>query len=402
MKRWLLLIALFTVGMLFAWEPFMALTLQTNVADQVKFVMPNRHLHFSAVSKVEQDQLFQMEIAFITRNKAVNGKKFTGFVTVFTPDGKRRVVLSERPVGSIPVGGQGVFTSDLKCRIGFDHEEKPGVYRFELTLKDDAGNVKTITREIELVKSIVDNSPMDEKSFNEFIHFYYRDPKPGKFFAAWDFYLKTAVVKQQKKEGSNFNPSAGLLGFCEILKLNPQFHDEFAAMCGKAEVENHLYYAYICAGLGGDFMKKYEKVIHPDIKILVKRLGGQDPFVIDEVTAPYHLDMLWVKFTVTGSFEPVRLLCRELRQRPFMEIEEAKAKRASGKGLTPEEQQRLMNRIMQIAAWWSLESNIKQGDLLAEFYLETIVSRKLYTDELEAQLIVTILKNINSKRGNKK
>jgi hypothetical protein len=193
-----------------------------------------------------------------------------------------------------------------------------------------------------------------------------------------------------------------LLGFCEILKVNPQYQDEFAAMSRQAAVEDHAYYAFVFAGLGEDFLKKYAGVIAPDVMTLVKRLDGEDPFALKEITQAYHLDMLWGKFMVTGRFEPISLLCRELRNRPVRSVEEAKKRIDSGKELTAEEKIKLNNQLLQYAAAWSLQSNLQQGHMLAGFYMETILRRKLYTDKQEAVLIEFIFKNLNSKKGSEK
>ena len=402
MKRLMILFMFFASCLLAAWEPFLALTLQRNMTDQVQYVMPERPLNITSVYRVETGQPFHIETAFILKEKAAKKISFTGSLKLIAPDGKVSEIFSNRDCGWVKAGDGGIFIAPFQVIVSFEKSDKKGKYRIELTMKDDSGNAKVTSREIEFVDSCVDRTPMDEKGFNRFLNFYYRDPQPGRIFAAWDYYLTTAVVKQKEKEGRNFNPSAVLLGFCEILKVNPQYHDEFAAMSRQAAVENHAYYAFIFAGLGKDFLKKYAGVINPDILTLVKRLDGADPFALKEITQAYQLDMLWIKFMVTGEFEPIRLLCKELRKRPVMSLEDAKKRHDSGKELTAEERVKLNNQLLQFAAVWSLQSNLQQGHILAAFYMETILARKLYTDNQEAVLIKFVFKNLNSKKGSGK
>ncbi len=397
-KRLCILLSIFLTGVLLAWEPFLILTLQTNIDDQVKYVMPHRALHFNPVAKVEAEQPFFVETAFISKEKTAQELSFSCTVTLTAPDGKKSVVGRKASAGSIPAGGQGVFMASFKVKIAFEKSDKTGVYSIELAADDNKGSVQKVTRKVELVESIVDNRAMDEKKFNDFMNFYYRDPQPGRIFAAWNYYLEHAVVRQQKKEGDNFNPAAGLLFFCEVLKANPQFQDEFAAMSNQAKAGDHAYYAFIYAGLGEEFLKKYTDSINPDVLTLVKRMEGQDPFEIGELTQPYQLDMLWTKFIAGGSFEPVQLLCRELRERPVLEIDAAKKIMKSGRQLSAKERELLMNKLMQIASFWSLQSNVKQGHHLLCFYLETILYKKLFADKQEAGMIFEILKNINSNK----
>ena len=142
--------------------------------------------------------------------------------------------------------------------------------------------------------------------------------------------------------------------------------------------------------------EKLKKSIPPQAAEEVARFGGKDPFAFTDVENAVRLDMLWTTFFVTGKFEPVRRLAGELRQRRIMTPKDAKQRLDEGRPLAEDEKKLLLAGVVQMAAVWSLEANLRDDHRLLGFYLETILARKLFVDRQEAALIASIIRRAAS------
>ena len=375
-------------------------TLAVNIPDQVRFVMPERGIHVPSVSRVERGQPFELSIAVVIREPLTAPLKLTGSIIAKGPNGKETEAVKPAEMFSIPVGVRGVFFSKLGIRGYFEPHDPIGEHQWTLTLKDEAGAGKTATAKIELVDAISDAKPMDKAEFESFFTRYYRQPRPERALAALRYFLTEGSARMRKKNGAN--PLHVLSGFAEIFRLNPQFWDELAAATTDLSEEQQLSMALIFAGIGKKAVMSQKEVIDPQVQAQIGLFAGKNPLAFSQVKTPAHLDMLWMQFFVTGKFEPIRRLAWELRARPGMTLKEAKARADAKKPLSDEEKKEVLGQLIRHAAHWSLVSNLRQGNQLEGFYLETIVRRKLFTDKTAAAMIVHVLKQAQTQkqRGN--
>ena len=401
MKRLSIILTLLSALCLFGYDLMVYPTLMVNLTDQIKFVMPNRGLQITTVSKVERQQPFSLNIAIGLKKPLERELKLIGDVVLTSPDGKQNTVLKDKELFVLPAGAKGVIFSGSFLSVSFDPPDKNGKYQFSVTLKDAAGKVKKQSAEVELVDSITNFDMMDFKEFDQLLTYYYRNPQPGRLLAALNYFLSEGVIKLRSK-GKKANALPVLWCFAKIFQHNPQFFDELAKMSGKDKPRDQ-YLAILFYNIGKEFTGSYKAQINPHILKQISRYRKPIMSETDEIRFPQQLDLLWGEFFATGKFAPIKRIASALQKKPELSIQEAKAITASGKKLTKAQEQLLINNVTKNAAVWSLNSNIRRGgQLLAGFYLETIYARKLYPDEQAAFFISGILKNKKSTQGNKK
>ena len=317
MKRLLVIITLFAALLLSAYDVMLIPTLTVNVADQLQHVPLNRGLFVPSVYSVERGQPFSLYFFIGLKEAAVQDTELAGTLMLKDPAGKKKKLFKDIVLFKLTGKSSGVIAAESRVDAVFEPSDKSGDYEYTLILRDSAGKEKVVKAVVTLADTLIDSTPMDSEKMSDFLHNYYRRPQPGRVFAAWHFYLTSGAKLQQEKEGGRFNPSAVLLSFCEIFKLNPQYHDKLAAMSSSAPVDCHAYYAFVFAGLGKEFLEKYRKVIHPEIMILTDRLNGEDPFAVTAITEPFHADMAWARFFATGEFDVIKMdsWCRIKRKK---------------------------------------------------------------------------------------
>ena len=401
MKRLSIILTLLSALCIFGYDLMVYPTLMVNLTDQIKFVMPNRGLQITTVSKVERLQPFSFNIAIGIKKPLERELKLIGDVVLTAPDGKQTTVLKDKELFARPAGAKGVIFSGSFLSVSFDPPDKNGKYQFTVTLKDAAGKVKKQSAEIELVDSITNFDMMDFKEFDRLLTYYYRNPQPGRLLAALNYFLTEGVIKLRSK-GKKASALPILWCFAKIFQHNPQFFDELAKMSGTDRPKDQ-YLAILFYNIGKEFTESHKAQINPHILKQISRYRKPIMSETEEIRFPQQLDLLWGEFFATGKFSTIQRIASALQKKPELSIQEAKAITASGKKLTKEQGQLLINNVTKSAAVWSLNSNISGGrHLLARFYLETIYARKLYPDEQAALLISVILNNKKSTQGNKK
>lgn len=397
MKKLWLVLTLFAAVLLAADEVLCIPALVVNGTDQLQYVPANRGLSFVRVSEVEYGQPFAINFFLFLEKQVKEKTPVYGSLIIKEPSGKVVEALKDHLFFELQEQNFGVVAANSFLSVIFENSDFPGKYEYIFTLQHPQQGEMSVTAAVELKKSIVDNKVMERKEFSSFMTTYYREPKPSRLLAAWNFYINEGITIQQAVEKDNFNPMANLTGFYELFKLNPQFHDELAAASSKVVPEKQVYYAVLFAGLGKEFLEKYRSQIDPEIRQAVQRISD-DPFAIETVTAGYHLDMLWMKFFITGAFEPVKTITSQLQHREIITVDEVRKRNAENKPLNAEEKKLFMNFVIQSAAIWSLRSNTGKDHQLLIYYLESILEKKLYGDQQEAVLIAKILEKIG---GNK-
>ena len=401
MKRLSIILTLLSALCLFGYDLMVYPTLMVNLTDQINFVMPNRGLQITTVSKVERLQPFSLNIAIGLEKPLEQELKLIGDVVVTAPDGTQKTVLKNKELFALPAGARGLIFSQSYLSVSFDPPDQNGKYQFTVTLKDTAGKVKKQSAKVELVDTVTNFDMMDFKEFDQLLTYYYQNPQPGRLLAALNYFLTEGVIKLRSK-GKKANALPVLWCFAKIFQHNPQFFDELAKMSDTARPKDQ-YLAILFYTIGKEFTESYKDKINPHILKQISRYKKPVLSETDEIKFPQQLDLLWGEFFATGKFSAIQRIASALQKKPELSIQEAKALTASGKKLTKAQGQLLINNVTKNAAVWSLNSNIRRGgQLLAGFYLETIYARKLYPDEQAALLISGILKNKKSTQGNKK
>ena len=217
---------------------------------------------------------------------------------------------------------------------------------------------------------------MDGKELARFFYGYYHRPEPEKIPAAFAAFLKRDGSGALKKR--SYDPLMWLSGFAELYKLNPQLRPGLIRAAAKYPERHKIYVALILTGAGA--AETELKDADPELKRLfadIKNQGRPSLLSFTEITRPAQLDALWMRFFVTGKFEPIRRLVYELRKRDgAMPLAEAKK---LGRKPTPAEMKKILPALIGGAAEWSLASNAQQHKLVG-YYLESMMLRKQYPD----------------------
>ena len=161
MKRLSIILTLLSALCLFGYDLLVFPTVMVNLTDQLNFVMPNRGLQITTVSKVERLQPFSFNVAIGIKKTLEHELKLTGDVIVTAPDGKQNTILKDKELFALPAGAKGIIFSKSFIFVSFDPPDKNGKYQFSVTLKDASGKVKKQSAEVELVDSITDFRMMD-------------------------------------------------------------------------------------------------------------------------------------------------------------------------------------------------------------------------------------------------
>lgn len=397
------LILFCTLPLSAGWEIKVMPHIMANLGDQLRYVLPHRGLQITSVSKVEPDQPFYVNAALILKTPLKKPVKFSGSITMTDPDGKAAFPKPADISFTMPAGARGIHIFPNGIIVKADKQDKRGKQRFSLTVSDDCGNAQTASAEIELVDSITDFRMMDFKEFNKFIQSYYMAPKPERLLAALNYYLTEGITELRHKS-RRFNPLPGLLFFADAFRYNPQFFDELIQMGNSAKPKDQ-YFATIYYHIGQKFIDLHKDKINP---VILKQISKyKKPLITanDEIKFPQQLDLLWMKFYANGKFEFVHKIAGTLKKQPELSAKEAQQIMASGKKLSPEQRQHLLNSVTRVGSAGSLIANSVRHRVV-RFYLETILTKKLYPDKQAEDTISWILSRAKEKakstQGNKK
>jgi len=393
-----ILVTICLTAPLWAWEVMVFPTLGVNIHDQVKFVLPKRGIYVPQLNQVERGQPYQIYYAVFLKEPAAKSLTLKGKAVMISPAGKRTVV-AEKEYFRLQKNSRGVFTSPYFVNVVMEDGDPDGVYTIEFTVSDGVES-KTATGKITLAGKQRNTSPVTLEEFNKFFSSYYTAPKPERLLAVCRYFIHVAEPELQRKQKNRYDPRGALYALVQAFKLNPQLWRELAEMSATAENEKQQqFYALIFAGLGEEAVKTTKDAIPPEIQANIALFAGKDPWKFSQVTQAWQLDALWTEFMITGRFDPVLQLIKEIRAPQIEVVERAKAKIAKKEPLTAEEKLHFRNFLFTAAVKWSLTSNLRQGHRLLWFYLETIRERKLYPDDFAAAMIAAVIKDAQNKKS---
>lgn len=386
LKRFWLTAALLACVSSFALEGKLLFTLAPNVADEFMHIMPFRPPHIPFVTRCVRNQPVMLHLVLAKPAVGENGKVLVEIESIKSvePDGRtKELVEPGKPLVALQGVKKskrdfsGVMLSGLSLTVIGEDGDPLGKTRMVVKVRDRGdGSVKELAAEIELVEKLpgVPEKPMTVEEMGKFLTGYYLSPAPAKIPAAFAAFLRFDEDSVGKK---NYDPLMWLCGFAELYKLNPQLRPELAKAAAKYSAVHREYVALILADAGA---KEDElKDADPELRRMFSELKGREksPLAFDQITNASQLDALWMKFFVTGGYEPIRRLVGELRKRDgAMTAEEIKK---LGRKPTGAEMKRFMDGIIGGAAEWSLTSNAKQHKLVG-YYLEAMLLRKQYPD----------------------
>ena len=366
-----------------AFEAKVVITRALNAEEQFAHILPHRPPFFPMLSKVEKNAPFSVYFVFIKPELKEGRAKISGKITLHNADGtKKESVL---PVSVFNVKGEkaGVLLlpQSLKVCMEAPPADKYGKYTVALELTDENSGKKAVHQaSFEYVEKLeIDPKVKPLEKMTE----YYRDPQPQYLFAAFRE-LMTLQDKQKAKEKRNYNPLPQLSLFYFVLKHNPQYIDAFADMVIKElkGSEQKLGAVVLCA-LRPEKRKEFPEKL---AKGLEKNFS-KNPFEIDKAVVPWHLDVLWSEFFVTGKRGSVlKILSAAKLAEKSLNINEFK----KIKNPTKADKQRLMNFLTSYAVYWSANSLVKKHELL-RYYLECAFERKELSDRFSTALAAKIL-----------
>ena len=387
LKKLLAAASLLACAASFALDGRLFFTLAPNVEDQFVHIMPFRPPNVPHVGRCVRNQPVMLHLVLANPATGADGKVLVEIESIRSigPDGKEKEFVEPgKPAVALegvkknPEDGSGVMLANPSIEMIAEDGDPLGKTRIVFRLRDRGdGSVLELEAEIELVEKLEGepDKPMTDEDLNKFITGYYKEPDPAKIPAAFAAFLRfdEKIIGEKK----SYDPLMWLCGFAELYRLNPLLRPALIRSAAEYSNIHKLYVALILdkAGAKEDELKDAD----PELKLLFANVKskGNSPLAFDEITSPAQLDALWTQFLVTGKFEPIRRLVRELRKRDdAMTVDEAKK---LGRKPTDGEMKRIMGYLIGRAAEWSLASNAKQHPLVA-FYLEAILNRKQYPD----------------------
>ena len=398
LKKCFFVAALLAAVSSFAIDGKLMFTLAPNIEDQFVHIMPFRAPFVPHVGKCVRNQPVMLHLALINPAADKDGKVLVEVESIrsIDPNGKvKDVVEPGKPVVALQGVRRnkgdfsGVMLGNPSIEMIAEDSDPLGKMRVTVRVRDRGDNsVKELAAEIELVERLegVPDKPMTAGEMSKFLTGYYKNPDPAKIPAAFAAFLKWDAEGAVGKR--NYDPLMWLCGFAELYKLNPQFRPALIRNAAEYSDIHKLYVALILAEAGA--AETELKDADPELKRQFAEIKkqGKSPLSFDTVANPSQLDALWMRFLVTGKFEPIRRLVRELRKRDgAMTVDELKK---LGRRPTDEEIQKVMPSLIGGAAEWSLASNARQHELVA-YYLESILNRKEYPDDAAVVKLVGML-----------
>ena len=375
------LLAVFTLSLYAAadtpkFSAKLVLTKAVNVEDQFAGILPERPPFFPSLKNVAVGEPFRVYIVFNGAKVRKNTVKLKGELELIAPDGKKQVVpLAEQSI-SLRGDSAGVFLLPQHLGIVFEPEDLVGTHKIALKLVDQhTRKTAKDSARVELTTTLPPAAP-DEKAFQSLTN-NYRSPSSQNILPAFRFYLKK-ILEQQKKEKNYFNPIPQLAFFCFLLQENPKMVKPFADMVAKLTDAQENFYGYFVLNFVSPEAAKY---VPAELKKQFETVK-KNPFVVDQVSEPWQLDVCWAEFMVRGTRAPVLKVLNALSlAQKGITVEDYK-KIAKP---TPEDQRKLMNGIVASAAQWSIQSISKQHPLL-RFYIEAVLKRKELKDSIAMAL----------------
>jgi hypothetical protein len=346
----------------FAIDGLLVKTIDYTVSERWKHAAGISGATFHSVDTVYKGQtVYLSAVAWDFALNDENSAAVTYAIKVLKPDNGVYFSQKNLPILSGTVENKNLFMlSSAVLSLVFDNKDSFGEYKIELQITDQvSGASKDTVAHLTLapLPLSVAVASADAGIFSKWIMNYFNQQKPVE---ALSFYLAYAKTSLSDKENS-FWPVFSI--FREIFSRNTFLLPQVIATYRNEDFKAKTYllylmeYAHMGAGeffktLKGEELAVYEKI---------KSSPSQEPY--GEITDAVQLDMLWGIFFASGSYRPVKKLIETLdyaRYRP--EANKFRMTPKSGKEKTNDTKASIYRALV-----WSIESNVSQYPLVAEY-----------------------------------
>ena len=347
-----------------------------NIADQFAGILPQRPPCFPLTGSAVCGEPFSLHVTFFGAKPDRNRFRLTGKITVTDPAGKKtEIPLKEQNMDFKEHSG-GVFLYPQELRCIFEPQDPRGTYRFEAELTDC--NADRTAKDCAEVRYVEKTYPQPGVQAWKKLADYYRSPSPEYILPAFGEFL-AGLPKQKEKEKKDFNPLPQLAFFYFLLRDNPQCVTPFAERMKSLSGENRMLAAVVlCFALPAPSAD----LLPADEQKRILKMFPANPFEIDRVTLPWHLDVCWAEFLVRGTRTPAMKAVKALElASDSLSVKEFRAIASPSE----EDRRRLLRGLTAYAASWSIGSLAKQHPLL-RWYIEAALRRGEIKDPFAAAL----------------
>lgn len=393
MKKLFLLLTLCAAVQMYAFEAKIIITRALNIEEQFMHILPQRPPFCPVLAKVEPKTPFKIYFLCLHPEIKDNQAAVSGKVTFIRPD-KNTQSIDLKPV-KFKVSGDQAGVLLLPGAIKAIMEEPPkdpyGQYTIQLELTD-TNSKKTIktSASFQYLKKI---EPQKNANALKKLLNYYREPEAEYILDGFRELIKKQP-EQKAKEKKNYNPLPQMALFYYLLKHNPQYIDHFADMViNQMNIDGRNLGATILYFLSPDNAQMLPQQFIEHCKKHFKT----NPFEVEKPTLPYHLDILWSEFFVTGKKAPLLKIINAaslfedaINVKDFQKI----------KNPTAADKRKLLNGLTAFAANWSANSLASQHQLI-NYYLEAAIVRKEIKDKFPVAVAVSLLKKQSNEKKSK-
>lgn len=261
--------------------------------------------HISQLRKIYINEKFSLFPFF--ENAAVKDDKFkiTYSVQMTDPAGKKTAMIKDAVFEGTKPSKDVILAAPDVLEVKLDQRYAEGVYRFEMTAKDDiSGETSVAENHIRLTAWTPSVPFTDKKMLNDFIYSYYLQPSPDTLYS---IFFSELLDLEQKDSPNSLNYT--LIGFFRAAFDDNRFllwpiRQEFAnaSELDKAKI------IFLFAITGEDpvdesLLSDYEK----DYQKRIRNADFVDPYKEwDAVVGATQVDALWGEFFARGTYKPLR------------------------------------------------------------------------------------------------
>jgi hypothetical protein len=255
-----------------------------------------------------------------------------------------------------------ILSNDHVLEMSFEASDVVGTYQIQTTFYESISKRSFSTSaEIELVEFKKPKPFSSEEEFSDWIMTYYRQPDPVRSFSGILDFVKT--------EEDWIKESYMLLAFFRrIFHDNPFLWEYYSQLYEQSSNEGKEKMLLVAAVVPDNKEKKvYLKKIKGAMESLYKECSQvKIPSTDEKITTAVQLDILWMDFFASGTYEPVKKIVSALVLKEYDEICK-KVKSGEIADMTEEIERKLMLGIAYQAAEWSLISNCMQSERVHKY-----------------------------------
>lgn len=319
-----------------------------------------------AIKDVVKEQFFSIIILFEGFSTDKSGKTNITFnIRRFNPDGMLGFEKTNLVGYNNNVVSKNIFLlSKTTLKIAFEANNAWGEYTFQIQAIDHISKEKIIKNiKIDLIKWKT-KKEITQKEYEKFSLEYHKNPNPN---LAVQAYLKHASLFQEEQH-INFST---ISFFYNIFKRNRYLIKYLIQDVQNEDSSAKLKVALMLSLLDDD--AKIIKTILKDEKALQGLVSYVKNELFNPIITPKKLDIFWGDFFATSRFIPILELVKTLEYAKYNGA--VKAYKNSAK--TKDDYDRAIKDAIFQAAYWSIQSNCHQHELVRNYCLYILKKEKL-------------------------